>query len=345
MKIGFAEVLYPKGHKELDIKTINAISDIADVCYFSYRDFLNVERLNKGVEVIKLRRQFNFQHVAKLITLSRFINLLMIKKTLEKKKLVIDALVLLSFDNTLTKYVSSMFPGIRVYVVHHDDVDKIPEIVTDDETVYYNKIHHIVYENYIKEGLVKKTQCDESKVHVIPHPMVFEFGSDRISQNRKVVLGIGWSNDERLISKLISMCKGLNKELPYKIVIRSKNQSYIDNNLEVMSGFLSKEEYDKLIKSADIQVILYPETFKYRYSATFQTALLQGCYVLVNDVFIGREINLMFPNSTHLFSDVEELLSLDEVILNSVPSEMDIRSMMIKHSDKNISQVFAKIFN
>lgn len=345
MRIGVAEVLYPKGHKELDINTINVISDIADVYYFSYRDFLNTERLSKGVEVINLHRQFNFQHVAKLITFSRIVNLLMIKKAMNKNDLTIDSLVLLSFDNSLTKYVSKIFTGLRVYVIHHDDVDKIPETITDEEKVYYNKIHHIVYENYIKEGLVKKTQCEESMIHVVPHPIVFEYRSDRIFKNRKVVLSIGWSNDESLISELISRCKKLNKKLIYKIIIRSKNQSYKDDNLEVISGFLSKEKYESLMKSADLQAVLYPNNFKYRYSATFQTALLQGCYVLVNDVYIGRKLNQMFPNSTHLLSNIEELLSLDETILNRIPNEKDIQLMMIKHGDKNISKVFDRILS
>ena len=52
MKVGVAEVLYPKGHKELDINTINVISDIADVYYFAYNQFLDTKRLSKTVEVI-----------------------------------------------------------------------------------------------------------------------------------------------------------------------------------------------------------------------------------------------------------------------------------------------------
>ena len=344
MKIGIAEVLYPNGHKDLDINTMNIISTIADVYYFSYREFLDPMRLNESIKVINLHKQFLFHHFAKIITLFRIINLMIIKRIIKKQQITIDALLLLSFDNTLTKHVSKIFSKIQVYVIHHDDIDKIPEIVASRKKNYYSKIHHIVYEDYIKEGLSKKTHCDNSMVHVVPHPVVFEYGFDRISQCRKVILGIGWSNDEILISKLISMSKRLKEKLPYKIIIRSKYQSYQDDNLEVISGFLAKDKYNNLIKNSTLQLILYPDTFKYRYSATFQTALLQGCYVLVNNVFIGRKLNQMFPNSTYLLPHIEELLSLDKVILNKSPDEKDILSMMEKHSDENISKIFSRIF-
>ncbi len=344
MKIGIAEVLYPEGHKELDIKTINIISCIGDIFYFQHRDYLDTNRLCERVKVVNVQRQFHPQHISKIVTLSRLFNLLMIKKSMDQARIAIDTLVLLSYDNTLTNYVTKIFSGIRVFVIHHDDVDKIPDLINPRLKYYFNKIEHIVYEKYIKKGLIDKTQCEESKVHIVPHPLVFDYTPKSQSQEKKIILSIGWSNDETFISELISKCKNLRKILPYRIIIRSKQQKYKDDNLEVITGFLSKEDYNDLIKRASLQVILYPETFRFRYSATFQTALLQGCYVLVNDVFIGRELNKMFPKSTHIITNVEELLSLDEDILGRLPSNDDIQLVLEEHSDDNISKIFRSIF-
>jgi hypothetical protein len=66
--------------------------------------------------------------------------------------------------------------------------------------------------------------------------------------------------------------------------------------------------------------------------------------VLVNDVFIGRELNKMFPKSTHIITNVEELLSLDEDILGRLPSNDDIQLVLEEHSDDNISKIFRSIF-
>ena len=344
MNIGIAEVLYPKGHKELDINTINILSRVANTYYFAGNDFLDVRRISDRVKVIELFQQFNLQRFAKLITYTRLLNLKAIAREIKKNQIQLDALVFLSFDNNLIPYVKRVFEGIEIYVINHDDVDKISNHLNLKEKAHYNSIKHLVYEDYIKEGVIEKTSCDSENVIVVPHPLVFDYKKEKIRSEEKCVLGIGWSNDEELISKIIEYSKKVKEQLPYKIILRSKSQCYKDSNLEVVSGFLSKDEYDQLICIADIQLILYPNSFKYRYSATFQTALMQYNYVLVNDVFFGEEKKKKYPNSVHIIRSVQELFEIDESLLQKKPDGEDIKQLLSLHDDSYIENVFRNIF-
>lgn len=345
MNIGIAEVLYPKGHKELNINTVNILSRVANIYCFNSKDFFDVGRIADKVNVIDLRWQYDLQHFEKLITYTRVLNLKEIAKAIRKNRIKLDALIFLSFDNSLIPYVNKIFAGIEIYVIHHDDIDKIPDNLKPNEKDYYNSIKHLVYEEYIKEGLINKTDCNFNNVFVIPHPLVFNFKREKIKTNEKIVLGIGWSNDEQLINMMIEYSKKIKYSLPYKIILRSKKQSYKDSNLEVISGFLSKEKYDQLICNADIQIILYPDSFKYRYSATFQTAVLQNSFVLVNDVFIGNELKKLYPKSVHIIKSIQELFELDESLFQMKPHEEDIKHLIFTHDDDYIETAFRNIFD
>lgn len=344
MNVGVAEVLYPEGHKELDINTINIIANTANTFYFSDKGFLDNGRLSEKVKVIDLPKQYNLKHIYKLVKFTRILNLKSIAAAAKKNNIDLDAIVFLSFDNNLTSFAVEIFAGIDVYVIHHDDIDKISDFMNNSSQNLYNSVKHIVYEDYIKKGLITKTGCSTENVFVVPHPVVFDNNVEKDNVSEKCVLSIGWSSDEKVIGKLIEYSKDFKRKLPYKIKIRSKLQSYKDENLEVISGFLSKEAYDELIRSADIQVILYPDTFKYRYSATFQTALLQNSFVLVNDVFIGRELKKIYPNSVYVLGSIEELFSLDDSILSKCADKNDIELALKIHSSKNIESVLKKMF-
>lgn len=342
MKIGVAEVIYPKGHKKFDIKTINILSKIGDVYYFSYPKFITNKAIKIDVNIINIRKQFIFKRFYKLIRLFRIINLIIISRKIRSSKLKLDKLVFLSFDNTLYSIVKKIFKDIDVFVIHHDDIDKIVFNIKNRE--YYNLVKHIVFDDYIKEGLINKTRCDENKIFVIPNPIEFIPKKTESNYRKPCLLSIGWSNDENLILKAVELSKNITHELSYKIILRSKIYTYKDKNLEVISGFLESNEYEKLISDSDIQIIIYPDTFRYRYSATFQTAILHNQYVIVNNVYLGSILKMKYPQSVMVINSVDELFNLNESVLSKKPSLKDVNKFLIEHSEDNIANKYSSAF-
>lgn len=343
MNIGVVEVLYPDGHKEIDKKMIKILSQMGNVYYFAKKEFIKSEELEISINIVQLSKQFNLRHISFAIKIARLLNLLLIYRKMKREKIKLDALVLLSIDNSLSKSIKKLFGSIPIYAIHHDDIDKINRY-SSHMRKKFNCLNHLVFEEYIKNGLIQKTGCEESKIFVIPHPIVFKSERKRILDGAsKCLLGIGWSNDEDFINNCIEISKNLKEKLPYKIVLRSKIYAYEDDNLKVISGFLSKQAYDNLIEQADIQLIWYPSSFCYRYSATFQTALLQSSYVIVNNVFLGKELKKQYPNSVYIMKTAKELFKLSDEIVNRKPDKSDIERMEKKHSDESILNILQNI--
>ena len=225
--------------------------------------------------------------------------------------------------------------------MHHNDIDTL----ISNRRKYYkqfdlvkNNFHHICLADYISDSLYNLTNIDRLKIHTVHQPLVFDNYNTNIIKE-ELIVGIGNSMEEAYIDELISLDKSLT--LPCKLVLRSRCKKYKGQNMEVFSGFLQRDEYEKLYDRAKASLVTYSSHYKYRYSGIIDDSLSKGLVVFSNDTICGRYFASIYPNSVVIINDVKHLC---ELLSNGLPNQIDSEYRLFKerHSDQYVLEQFKK---
>lgn len=337
MKIVIADMQYPKGHKSFNSKIIELLSIENEVTVVDYKDYFN----NLEVDKIDLKHFILPRKNIFLKTLGNIYNSFMLRRKL--RKIDYDYLFFLSFENIGLSFTYKLFNNL--VLVHHNNVDLLSNrIELNRFKKYMNKVKHIVLEDFIKQGLIKKSSVNENNVFVIPHPLMEEVQNDNKSSNILLV-GLGLGNDDEFIKNMIKYFK---EEAPLssiktKIILRSSNFEYEDKNLKVFNGYLDYEDYLKMYADSSATLMCYPDSFENRFSGSFMNSFQARKKVLSTNTGIGRYLVEKYPENCKIFSNAEELVELIKNIDYQF-NEKEYEQFMNNHRDENLQLELKKIF-
>lgn len=334
-RIVVVEMLYPKGHRSLDNKIISILSKRYNLLVLNYNYYFSCE----GVEEINLPIQFLSKRIEALKVILYIINIILVKYRLRNTEF--STLLFMSINNKVSKYLNSLFPGKRIFVIHHNDIDTMIEY-NNGVCLYsgMNDIKHIVFGDFIKEKLCEHTKCNPEDVYSVHHPITLNISDEIICKKNRTVVGLGLSNDEDFINQCIRYDSQSDNVLDYRIVLRSKVSNYDGNNLTVFTGFLDQNKYNEYFESASAVVLYYPSKFQYRYSGTLINAIANTCCILINDMPLSKYEGKNYPNLIKIIKTPDDLFNLSDD-LNCSHSQMDERNkFLIKHSDINVLSDF-----
>ena len=337
MKLLIADTQYPKGHYNLNIhllKLLSSLDFIEEVKVLNYKEYYrDIEK--EKFKLLKLKCLFFSKNEYWGYILS-FLNAIIIKMRLLCIKY--DKVIFFTFD-TLSFFLISIFTNKNIYLFHHNNAD---HLVNKYKSIFFNlyknKVYHIVFEDFIKDYLVKKG-VDSNLVYVIRHPLPVLLNTCQPLSNKKskIFVGLGHGNDESLL------CEIINKELETKIlqnnniklVIRSQ-QKYIKlpPSVKIINDFLSKEEYENLYSEASGILILFPYSFKYRFSGTLLDAFYSKKIVIGRNIPIVKSFSQMYPNSCYIFDKVNVLFNL--LLDKSEFDNDEYQIFLANYSDNNI---------
>lgn len=306
-----AELLYPKGHKTINKHFLECISKSFDITlldnneYFTHIDPVIIKKRLFVKDKAVYRRE-RYKVFCYFFTLRRIAEI--------AKKEKIEKVVLLSFHTISYWMAKCFFKGLKVFVVHHNDIDVLAKNKYFRFAFNYVKddIIHCVLEDFIKDGLISMYHVPSNLVHTVNNPIMLAPAGATTARKVVLFLGIGQSNDEHFIKKLIDLDQTnyLGDFRDGKILLRSKKYKYEGKIVTVFTGFLEKEKYDNLYQRANACIVSYEATFNLRSSGSIEDAFRNRKKVIVTDFLAAHYYAVQYPNNCILCKSGEEIMEL-----------------------------------
>lgn len=336
MRIAVVQMLYPQGHRRLDQEYVRILAGNHDLVivddgkYFT-DDFcrqVGAERLH--VHPFKVKKWELLRRIV------HYINLTIVLLTLKLHRKEYEVLLFLNIHNALYLY-DKILPKKKIVLFHHQDIDDMVSY-----PLYYNHFlkvknnyNHICLADFISFGLINETGVSPERVFTVFQPLVFNV-KDTIQEKREnLLIGIGNSTDEIVIDKLIELDKNNNSKIGNQIIMRSKNRQYNGAHLNVIKGFLSREDYETLYNRAKVTVVTYPQQYKLRYSGIIDDSLAKGLVVFSNDNPCARYFASKYPSNVIIYKSTSELWGLSIIELPESNNE-ERKSFIEAHSFSNV---------
>lgn len=330
-----AELLYPKGHRALNEKYLKCISKnyeitlIDDGTYFS-----SVESDVIAERIILPRRKVKRVELLKTLCYANY--LAKIAKVAKDKKL--NNIILLSFHTEAFGMVSQKFDGLNVCVVHHYEIDRMYRRLKEMKSFekYKNTISHCVLEDFIATGLVNEFGISQQRVFVVRIPLN-PCSCDREMHEQNHFVGIGQSMDISLINELVMLDKQEYQDTTCKgrITLRAKELEYRGKCVEVFTGYLSAEAYDKLYRSATACIVKYDGSYRLRSSGSIADAFINHKKVIVTDFPAGACYAAMYPHNCIQVRSAKDIMEL----LNCEIGDYDLDEGLGFEHDHSFEQV------
>lgn len=319
MRVIVADMYFHKKHKKLNLKLIREISTIASILlinkigYYSQEDLSNYKCLNI---FHYLPNKFD-----KLRNVCILLHLIILSITIRLKGIEYDKILFLATNNICCNYalLLRLFKKNSIIVIHHYDIDRT--IDSKKETILFKKrmhqYNHIVFAPFIKEGMQKYLGTNEKYIHVVPHPLFVSENNVIPNTSREhLIIGIGRNNDITFLQDLKKV--DLKSDCKHKnfIKMRTNGESYLGINLEIFyARDISQEQFDDILYSAKACVVIYNDSYRYRYSGVIVDALSHGCIVICNDIPIGLYYKTICPNNCKVIKSAQELYDLANIEL------------------------------
>lgn len=340
MNIVVADILYPEGHKALMTGWLKILSKDNDVTLIGKKGYFDsVESDGQLFNKIKVK-QFFSKRIEFIKVFLYVFNLFIVAIALRKIKY--DKILFLSTHNAALYFVLPFFRRDSIVVVHHYDLDRTAALPFEKNLFckYSNKIKHIVLAEFIADGLISGYNVREENVYVVYQPIIKKFDDiHKIRDNKLILLGRKYSED--FLNALIDLDKQSKKINRNKLLIRAKGINYSSPNIEVFDKYLNYEEYCSLLESSSACVVIYPDTYKLRYSGVMDDAICHGIYILSYDIPVGRYFKAICPNCVSLFSSAKELWKIADSVIPKTFEE-ELKNFIGEHSDSIIIKQFQR---
>lgn len=346
--IAIVDTLYPFGHKSLNGKLIRLMSHHYDLVVFDFNCFYSEVEGIENVTIVDIGKLLYPARISVIKKIAQLYN--MCKVILELRNVVYDSVFFTSYDNFSFSFLFGFLANKNIYILHNNNIDMIRK--REDEKrfdKYKNRVNHIVLSDHIKSGIHDKFGVAMSRIFVIRHPLIGEplpikFNEIDLS-NEKMFTCLGLSNNEDLISDIINFEKktGYFITSKYSLIIRSKKHNYSSGKLRVFSGVLSEAEYFKYYRECSAFIILYPESFENRFSASLLNALYYRKHVISTDIKAARHIRSLFPNSIRIISGMLDLIDCLENFKFQF-DESEYNHFLNYYSDTQVEQEILEAF-
>lgn len=305
MKLLIADFLFVEAHKDMNINFINAIKQCADIDVVSLNGFYDMQRgdfqkSNIGLIDISLERKNG-------VLGTRIFSFELMRRTaFFVRQKSYDAVLCLGFDTTLFGLGMLWYRDKTLFLFHHKNIDELTNKVKMYLFgIYKNKVNHVVFETFFKDRLVKGIGVKADRVFVIPHPTKAIAGI--LTDKSYDCVGLCNSNDETFINDALQ-CIGDFEECGLRILLRSKTKQNSGGAVEVINGFLEREQYDELMAAGKTVFVPLPETYIYRLSGSIYDALSRGKIVFTTSKYYVEDYERRYPGTCYYVNSLEQLI-------------------------------------
>lgn len=342
-KIFVLDTMFSYGHKKFNYFYINLLKKYFHIIILNDGKYYNGLK-GENVELLDIHTSLKGNNAlkARWNIIKTFVN---IRKSGALSE--INHILVMGYDTlSFPAFFAICHPKTSIYTFQHHNIDEtdnnIKKIVF---MLYKNKMTHFVLEESFVEQFRKKCNI-KSQIVYIPHYLSkLGFCEETKLYNRSVI-AMSNSNDEKKIEKLIELDRnGYLNELAYKIVTKSKIYDYNQEKLEVISGYIPDEIYEKNFFDAKAVLILFPDSYDIRFSCTLLEALVNYKIVIGYDIPFVLAYKKKYPKNVYSFHTFDELLN----ILKELPDvnfDKQERELLVKElSCEKIEETFRRIFD
>ncbi|WP_427042664.1 glycosyltransferase (plasmid) [Fusobacterium sp. SB021] len=334
MKILLIDQLSPVGHINYDEFWVKALQDLNIEFEFIASNKL-INELKIEQKNIKLIIPKNYYE--KINNNNFFIREFYLLKILFYIKNNIDIkdyenIVFLSFEN-FSMFFAYFFHKKNVLLILHNNLRRINQKIIYHIIKYLSKKVKLISLDFnINKNLNKMGIKNE----LIIHPQKEIKQKDNIEKNKKQILIFSpsvSSLSKKILSEILQNKKLhlilQNKNI--KLILRDKKMKSSLENIIILDGFLSKEDYLNILKKADVIFLPYKEDFNNRISGVLLEAIYLNKSLIIpkyNDLKNFLEFN---KKGIVGFNNIEELQNIF----------LRIENLLDKNDYKEIKDIYS----
>lgn len=334
-----------RGHKKMVERIIRPLSRIVDLTVLSQENWY--ENIPQNVELTEysVKIRLNERRINNLVRSVCHLY----QAWHRDKQYHYDYLFFTSYHTIVMALAKILFGkrARRIYILHHNNIDSFlnSKIKSVFFSTYAKTVQHVVYEEFIGNGLMKYYKIPQENIHILPHPM----GAVNDAGGKKYdYVGISSSNDEKWIEKIIEEEEKTErlKRKGVRMVLRSSKYQYDDGALKVFSGWLSLEEYYNYATGGKCMLLPFPTDFCYRMSASLCDALTNNIKVAGSRIPLFQRYEKRYPHVCKTGIEIENLIRLKQEWLDSEAdlAETEFESFRRAHSEDAIENCLAEMF-
>ena len=214
MRILVSDFLFVEAHKNMNVNFIRAIAEFADTTVVSANGYYDCYRQEFDQLQVKI---FDIKEELKTGSLkSRQSSVALMK---QEGKIATDGgydlVIVLAFETLATYFGLTYFNNIPLVLFYHKNIDelisKIKRLLYEK---YKNQVYHVVFEDFFAQRLVTGFNIPESRVFVVPHPVIESKSSGNqlyydcvglCNSNEEAFIEIAIKKEPELRSKKISL--------------------------------------------------------------------------------------------------------------------------------------------
>lgn len=351
MKLLIFDTIFPVGHKDLNNRLIELMSQFSELIVLNKSGYYS----EKQRENIRIKTSNLFLPIVKNVFINQCFQLWNFLIAILTVVFVrYDKVLFFTYDTIGFSIGRFLFLNKNVYLFHHRNTaelsNKYKRIIF---SFYSNTVNHIVFTDFIKAYLVNELHVPASSVSVLPHPLIFpDKVSDKqeeMDQTQKMFVGLGYANDEQLLKDIVTKESETHilEKHGVKLILRSKVWNHKGKTISIFKGHLRREEYDHYFYSTKAVLLLYPDSYKNRFSGAIMDAFIHGKVVIGTNVPIASYFSKCYPASCMITTSVDDLFN--KIITFEHPSgeimEKEHSFFLQQHSDQIVMYKLKQILN
>lgn len=344
MRILIADTIFPKGHCCLNKHLLEILfknEKVTEMVIFNYKDYYAIHSnkvINYNVPFLLRSKKAYIDYVC------QFFNSLLI--AFLSLRIRYDKVIFFTFD-TLSFSFLRLIICKPIYLFHHNNTDHLQnKYKLMLFKTYMNKVNHMVFADFIKDYLIS-IGVNSNRIYVISHPLPAPSLKGEKVKMSNIYIALGHANDENIICNLIEYEKQKHclEKNNIRLILRTRNvYDKLPLSINIVTGFLTEEQYRDYYKEAKGVLILYSDYFKYRFSGVLLDALVARKKIIGRDIPIVKYYAQMYPSCCYSFKGIDDLMK--KIVIDSTTpnvGEEIYNSFFKAHSDQIIASQLNEI--
>lgn len=345
MKILFCDTLYGYGNSHVDDCMINILTRDNKV-YLLRNDNLPTDLIENQSNLVVLKSKFKKRPKRLLLFRWEVLKGMMLASKYARQ-IKPDIIIASTYRTSVFAFGFLLFKNrSKIVVVENNNIDQLE---SPTKRFFYNlfcnRVHHMVFESFFKDYLVKEIGVKEELIHVVPH-IVYKKNIIETKKNRDInnvdCVAISGSNDLETVRQIlqIEQTSHLLEKNKIRCKIKCKSLNYKSDFLEVNGDFIPKDEYERLYDNCKVVLIPFPISYKYRMSGCIVDAFSHHKPVVSSDLLLSNYYASKYGSIIRVGKNAEELVN-SIISLIKTPNDISDKGYTqfeIDHDEKEIGE-------